>query len=76
MAVQRDALRLYAEDDSAHYRLAYALEHKHNFREALQEYRTAYELDPQNPSYRRAYERLLKREGPRKSMRKGQRKGW
>jgi cytochrome c-type biogenesis protein CcmH/NrfG len=44
----------------AHYNLGVGLEYKHNLREALQEYRTAYELDPQNSDYRQAYERLVK----------------
>jgi hypothetical protein len=43
------------------YPLGIALEHKRNYREALQEYRTAYELNPHGPDYRKAYERLLKR---------------
>ena len=43
IAEYREALRLNPNDETAHNNLGFALEHKHNFREALQEYRTAYE---------------------------------
>ena len=35
-----------------------AYEHKGNRQAALQEYRTAYQLNPQNSTYKQAYDRL------------------
>jgi len=57
----REAVRLKPNSASAHFLHGSALEQRHNYREALQEYRTAYELDPQGPDYRKAYEHLLHR---------------
>jgi Flp pilus assembly protein TadD len=64
IAEEREALRLNPNNASAHYCLAFALEHKHNPEEALQEYRKAYELNPQNRDYRKDYERLVKKTRP------------
>ena len=54
-------LRLKPNHAAAHDNLGFALEHRHNFWEALREYRAAYELNPQNPDYRKAYQRLVKK---------------
>jgi len=58
-----EARELEKKKAELHYNLGLALEHKHNFRDALQEYRTAYELDPQNFIYRKAYKRLVEETG-------------
>jgi len=39
--------------------LGFALERQRNSQEALQQFRAAYQLDPLDPDYRKAYERLL-----------------
>jgi tetratricopeptide (TPR) repeat protein len=59
-AEEREALRLNPNNDFAHYVLGAVLEQKHNPQEALQEYRAAYELNPKNADYQKAYERLVK----------------
>jgi len=61
MAEYREALRLNPNNHLAHYDLGVALEKKGDREGALQEYRAAYELNPQAPSYQRAYERLSQR---------------
>jgi len=61
IAEYREALRLNPDYALAHYNLGSALCDKGDLREALQEYRTAYELNPQNPDYQKAYERLLRK---------------
>jgi Flp pilus assembly protein TadD len=43
----------------AHAALGAALEKKGDRRRALEEYRTAYMLDPNNPIYKQNYDRLL-----------------
>jgi len=50
--------RLNSGNHLAHYNLSVALEKKGDREGVLQEYRTAYELNPHAPPYRRAYERL------------------
>lgn len=57
----REALRLDPNDGWAHYGLGPALERKVDTREALEEYRTAYSLEPGNPQFKQAYEGLLQR---------------
>jgi Flp pilus assembly protein TadD len=59
IAEYRQALRLNPNDAGAHYLLGYALERKRNSQEALQQYRAAYQLNPLDSDYRKAYERLL-----------------
>jgi len=52
-------LRLNPNYANAHYGLGIALEFKSDVRGALQEYRSAYELDSKSSSFRKAYERVL-----------------
>jgi hypothetical protein len=56
VAEEREAPRLNPNHCDAHYAVGYAFEKK-----ALEEYRTACELAPRNPDYRKAYEGLVKR---------------
>jgi tetratricopeptide (TPR) repeat protein len=56
---ERQALRLNPNSAFAHYHLGVAIEKKGDQQGALQEFRAAYELDPQNPAYRKAYQRLV-----------------
>jgi Flp pilus assembly protein TadD len=57
------ALLLNPKLAGTHYGLGTALEGKGDRLNALQEYRAAYELDPQNPTFRQAYEHLLRQGG-------------
>jgi Flp pilus assembly protein TadD len=61
IAEYRDVLQLNPNDPLTHYNLGMALERTRKRQEALQEYRAAYELAPQNSDYRNAYEQLLKK---------------
>jgi tetratricopeptide (TPR) repeat protein len=58
IAEYSEALRLYPNGYAVHYSLGMAYEHKGNRQAALQEYRTAYELNPNIPTYKQAYDRL------------------
>lgn len=60
----REALRLNLNDAAAHNNLGACPECKHNLREALQVYCAAYDLNPQNPDYRKTYECLAKKTSP------------
>ncbi len=53
-----EAVHLNSNNCAAHYSLGTAYEHQGNRQAALQEYRTAYELNPKNANYQKAYERL------------------
>ncbi len=53
-----------SNNPDAHYNLGVALERKGQRQDALQEYRAAYELNPQNPNYRQSYDVLLKKAKP------------
>jgi Flp pilus assembly protein TadD len=55
---EREALRLNPRNAQAHFTLGFAFESKGSRSEALEEYRTAYELEPQGYGFRQAYERL------------------
>ena len=55
-----EALRLNPNNPLAHFNLGWALEQKADYPSALQEYRRAAELDPQNANYRLAADRVAK----------------
>jgi Flp pilus assembly protein TadD len=57
----RETLRLDPNNARAHNLLGYALEHKNDQSEALQEYRTTCMLDPKSAVYKQSYEDLLHR---------------
>jgi len=60
IAEEGEALRLNANNALAHFCLGDALEHKHDIKAALEQYRVAYELNPADANYRKKYERLIK----------------
>jgi len=57
IAEYTEALRLSPNNFAVHYSLGMAYEKKGNRQAALQEYRTAHELNPNIPTYEQAYER-------------------
>ena len=59
IAEYSEVVRLQPNYYSAHYSLGMAYEHKGDRQAALREYRAASELNPNIPSYKQAYERLL-----------------
>jgi Flp pilus assembly protein TadD len=59
MAEFREAIRLTPNKAPMHFNLGVALERKGNPQGALEEYRTAYKLDPSDPDYKQNYERLM-----------------
>jgi Flp pilus assembly protein TadD len=61
IAEQREVLRLEPNDSPAHFLIGLLLEEKHDQRGALEEYRAAYTLDPKNPKYEKAYEKLARK---------------
>jgi tetratricopeptide (TPR) repeat protein len=57
----REAIRLNPGFAMAHHNLGFALERKHDRKNALEEFRIAYVLEPGNASYRKDYETLLRK---------------
>jgi len=60
-AEYREAIRLKPDYAHAHFLLGFYHEQMKDRRAALSEFRTAHLLDPNNPKYRREYERLLRK---------------
>ncbi|MGD1154310.1 MAG: hypothetical protein ABSA41_00605 [Terriglobia bacterium] len=59
IAEAREVLRLNPNNGLAHFGIGIAPEVKGDRQGAQEEFRAAYELNPQNPDYRKAYERLV-----------------
>jgi tetratricopeptide (TPR) repeat protein len=58
IAAYREILRANPKIGPAHYGLGQALENQGDFQGALNEYRAAYSLDPQNAAFKKGYEEL------------------
>ena len=59
IAEYREVLRLNPNNSVCHNYLGVALERKGDRRSALEEYRSAYMLNPKDADYKQNYERLL-----------------
>jgi Flp pilus assembly protein TadD len=60
-------VRLNPDNPVLHYSLAYWLEKKGDREGAIEEYRTAYKLDPKNSQFKQAYERLARKPKSRRT---------